>query len=389
MTVGIIAEYNPFHNGHLYHIQKIKEKWNDCTIVLVLGGNFLQRGDASILNKWTKTEIALNYGVDLVIELPFPFATQSADIFARGVISILNALNVDYLVFGSESDDIESLKTLAEVGLYHKEYIALAKLYLNEGKNYPTALSLALKEITGKEITLPNDILGLTYVKEIMRTKSKIIPLTIKRKSNYHSSKETKEIASASSIRQRWKEQKDISHQVPKETKEALEMEHHDLEDYFPFFQYKVLSEPDLKKYQTVDEGIENKLKKEMDSATSFEDLLNKLKTKRYTHNRLKRMFVHILVGFTKEEWKACQEVSYLRILGFTEKGKMYLNKQKKKTKLPILSKFSSYEKTMLPLELRATKVYAMTRSKEEKKALIKREYTQAPLYKKERTLDK
>ena len=87
MTVGIIAEYNPFHNGHLYHIQKIKEKWNDCTIVLVLGGNFLQRGDASILNKWTKTEIALNYGVDLVIELPFPFATQSADIFARGAIS--------------------------------------------------------------------------------------------------------------------------------------------------------------------------------------------------------------------------------------------------------------------------------------------------------------
>lgn len=383
MTVGIIAEYNPFHNGHLYHIQKIKEKWSDCTIILVLGGNFTQRGDTSVINKWTKTDIALHYGIDLVVELPFPFATQSADIFAKGAIAILNALKVDYLVFGSESDDIDSLKTLAEIQLYHKEYEVLAKLFLNEGKNYPTALSLALKEITGKEVILPNDILGLSYVKEIIKTKSKIIPISIKRKSDYHSKIESSSIASASSIRKRWKEREDISHQAPKETCIALQNEYHDLEDYFPLFQYKVSIEPNLNKYQTVDEGIENKLKKEITNVASFEELLNKLKTKRYTHNRLKRMFIHILVGFTKEEATTCQEITYLRILGFTERGKMYLNKQKKKIEIPILSKFSSTEETMLPLELRTTKVYAMTLPFEERKNLIKREYSQAPIYKK------
>ena len=177
--VGIIAEYNPFHNGHLYHIEKVKEMFPDSPIILVLGGNFTQRGDISILDKWEKTAIAIKYGIDLVVELPFPFSCASADIFAKGSIDILNHLGVTDLVFGSESDDIKGIKRLVETQLFNKDFDSLVQVYLRMGYNYPTSLSKALEDITGDCFKLPNDILGISYVKVILSNNYKITPHTI------------------------------------------------------------------------------------------------------------------------------------------------------------------------------------------------------------------
>ena len=165
-SVGIICEYNPFHNGHLYHLQKVKEMFPNLPIVLILAGNFTQRGIPSILDKWDKTEIALHYGIDLVIELPFSFATQSADIFAYGAIRLLSLLQVDYLVFGSESNNIEQLTKLLPI-VNSAKYQELVRIYQKQGNNYPTSLNLALKELAGFSLTTPNDLLGFSYIKEI------------------------------------------------------------------------------------------------------------------------------------------------------------------------------------------------------------------------------
>ncbi|MBR2248187.1 MAG: nucleotidyltransferase family protein, partial [Bacilli bacterium] len=199
-SVGIIAEYNPFHNGHLYHLKKIKEMYKDDTVILVLGGNFTERGDVSIIDKWNKTEIALKAGIDLVIELPFPFATQSADYFSYGAITILEKLKVDRLVFGSESDNLDDIKLIAKEQINNPEFEKLVKVYSKLGENYPTALSKALKDLTNKSIKDPNDLLAISYIKTIIENNYNIEPISIKRTNNYHSL-EIENISSATSIR--------------------------------------------------------------------------------------------------------------------------------------------------------------------------------------------
>ena len=197
--VGIICEYNPFHNGHLYHLQQVKEMFPDKKIVLVMSGNFTQRGDVSVINKWDKTDIALHYGIDLVVELPFVFATQGADIFAKASIEILDTIGVDYLVFGSECNNVEKLTTLAKIQTDRK-YNNLVKEYLDEGINYLTAVSKALIDITGYKVDTPNDILGIPYIREILNHISKIKPITIKRNNDYNAKELNDFYSSATSI---------------------------------------------------------------------------------------------------------------------------------------------------------------------------------------------
>ena len=153
-AIGIIAEYNPFHNGHLYHLEKVKEMYPDYTIILVMNGNFTERGDVTIIDKWKRCDIALELGVDLVIELPFSFATQSADFYAYGAITILEKLGVEKVVFGSESDNIHDLKLIAETQLNNDEFDKLVKVYCKLGNNYPTALSKSLEDLVGKKIRI-------------------------------------------------------------------------------------------------------------------------------------------------------------------------------------------------------------------------------------------
>jgi len=348
-SVGIICEYNPFHNGHVYHINKVKKLFPDYTIILVMSGNFTQRGEVSLINKWEKTEIALNY-VDLVIELPFIFCTQSADIFAKGAISILKEMNVSAIVFGSECNDINELKEIVKVQK-KKNYNKLVKEYLDKGVNYPTAMSKAVYDLSGIKISSPNDLLGISYLKYLDNTN--IEAITIQRTNDFHDKKLTK-LASATAIREALKNKKSIKKYVPNETYKKLKSLKF-TEDYFPLLKYKIISS-DIKQYLDVDEGIENRINNYIYSCNSLEELIKKVKNKRFTYNKLKRMFIHILCGLTKEEVKKHKEIKYIRILGFNEKGRKYI-KEHKKNNIPIIT---SYKKDleMLQIENRVSLIY-------------------------------
>ena len=380
-AVGIICEYNPFHYGHIYHINQVKKLFPNHVIILVMSGHFLQRGEASLINKWDKTRTALEYGVDLVVELPFPFATQSADIFAYGSISLLKALHVEKLVFGSESGDIEKIITLANTQLNNKEYDNEVKKLLDKGLNYPTSLSKALFNLTGITVDTPNDILGLSYVREIIEQKANIEPICIKRTNNYHSTKLDKKISSATSIRVALKKKQDISSYVPKETLKAIKP-YHTIENYYPFLKFKILTElNDLDMYQTVDEGLGARLKKFIVMSKSYEELIENIKTKRYTYQKISRMLVHLLCNFTKDEADDMRKIKYIRVLGFTSNGQLYLKTYKKQINLPIITNFTKMN-DMLSLELRAACVYASILDEDDKQKLIEAEYKQKPIMK-------
>ena len=377
--IGIICEYNPFHNGHLYHLNKIKEMFPEHKIVLVMSGNFTQRGDVSVINKWDKTDIALYFGVDLVIELPFVFATQGADIFARASIEILDKLGVDYLVFGSESNDVKKLTELAKIQVNNKEYDKLVKEYLDDGVNYPTALSNALTDLTDTKINTPNDTLGLTYIREIIKQKSKIKPITIKRNNDYNARELEDFYSSATSIRLALKNDDTIENQVPEYTTRFLDKKLLFIDDYFNLLKYNIMINDRLDEIQTVDEGIENRVRKYIIQAKSLDDLILKVKTKRYTYNKINRMLIHILCDFTKEEAKKMQEIEYIRILGFSAEGRKYLNKIKKDVEIPITTTFSKINSKMLDLEMKTTCVYTSILDEENKNILIKAEYQNKP----------
>ena len=380
-SVGIICEYNPFHNGHLYHINKVKELYPDYTIVLVMSGNFTQRGDVSIINKWDKTEIALHYGVDIVIELPYVFATESADKFAKASIEILDQLNVDCIVFGSESNNIEKLKEIADIQLNNKKYDKLVKEYLSEGINYPTALSKAIYTLTNKKIDKPNDILALSYIREIIKQEADIEPISIKRNNDYNSLELNDGMTSASSIRYALENNEDISSYVPDKTKEYLDNPMFN-NNYFSLLKYKILTEKDLSIYQTVDEGIGSRIKKMILKSNSLDELIENVKTKRYTHNKIKRMLIHILCGFTKKQALKMKNSEYIRILGFNENGRIYLNKVKKTSKLPIITGYSNIKSDILDLELKVSQIYYLVSKEKNKNYLMELEYKHKPIIK-------
>ena len=217
-VIGIICEYNPFHNGHLYHIKKIKEMYSDSLIILVLNGYFLERGEISILSKEAKTKIALAHGVDIILELPVIYGTQSADTFASISLKILNNFHVNKIIFGSESNEIEKIKEIASKQL-DEEYNKLVKEYLDNGLNYPTALAKALN--IDFEF-LPNDLLGISYTKAIIQNNYNIEPITIKRTSAYHDTSSNDHIVSASNIREKIKNNEDISKYIPINIKDFI-----------------------------------------------------------------------------------------------------------------------------------------------------------------------
>lgn len=381
MNIGIICEYSPFHNGHLHHINKIKEMYPSSNIILVMSSHFLQRGDVSILDKWAKTDIALNMGVDLVVELPFVFSTQSADIFAKGAIEILKNLNVDKLIFGSEENNIDKLKQIAGIQINNSDFNNLVKNYLEKGNNYPTSLSNSIKDLLGYTVTSPNDLLGISYIKEIIVQRANIEPICIKRTNDFHSTKLKNRITSATSIREAIKNNKNVKKYVPKATYKYLKKGTHLIENYFPYLKYKIISEVNnLNIYQTVDEGIENRIKKYIYESNNMEELINNIKTKRYTYNKITRMLIHILCSFTKEEAKKYQNNEYIRILGFTNNGKEYLNKVKKISELPIITGFSNIESELLNIEYRVSCIYYLINKQKNKTDLMTKEFKKTPI---------
>ena len=338
--IGLIAEYNPLHNGHIYQINEIKKIYPDSLIILCLGSYFTERGDVGILSKEEKIKISLEYGIDLVVELPILYTVQSADIFAYQSIKILNALGIDTLVFGSESNNLNLLKELAnkQDDIKYQEKV---KEYLDKGCNYPSALAKALEvDFEFKA----NDLLGISYLKAINKINKRIDVKTIKRTNEYLDTQSIDVIVSASNIRKRFFNKEDVSKFTP--CSKVLVKPDYDL--YFKMLKLKIMTSRDLNSYLDVSEGIDNLLKKVIMESHSLEELILKIKTKRYTYNRLNRMFLHIVLGIEKDY----PDEVYLRILGFNKKGQEYIKTKKIK---------ENYKNTdCYNLELRGSCLYDM-----------------------------
>lgn len=348
--IGVIAEYNPFHNGHLYQLEKIKELYENSLIVLILNGYFLERGIPSIETKEEKTRLALKYGVDIVIELPFVFGSNSSDIFASSSIELLNELGVKTLVFGSESNDVELLTSIAKYQST-EEFKNSLKDNLKKGLNYPTAMNKA----GIRSIKDPNDLLGISYIKAILDGIYDIKPVTIKRTNDYLDTKSNDSIISSTNIREKINNNIDISNFIPEGNIATINNEL-----LFNLIKYKIISDDDLSKYLTVDEGIEYRLKKVIKNVNNLDELVTSIKSKRYTYNRIMRMLIHILIGLTKEDKEILKRNEYIRLLGFTTKGSKYLNSIKKDIKLPLVTKITNVDSKIKTYEFKSAEIYQL-----------------------------
>jgi predicted nucleotidyltransferase len=401
-AAGIIVEYNPFHNGHYYHLQKTKEITKADCLIAVMSGNFLQRGEPALVSKWVRTKMALEAGVDIVVELPYAFATQHAEIFASGAISILHSLYCKQICFGSESGNIDDFtQALFFLEKHEQSYHALVRSFLKKGMSYPKALATAYQQLQPQHIQLdlgkPNNILGFYYVKAIKQLHSHMKPSTIQRTSaQYHDEQFTSNhIASATSIRKSVFENKGnlspIKPYVPKATyqllQEYIQQYHtfHRWEDYFSLLKYKILTSTpaELQNIYEIEEGIEYRIIDTIREATSFHEFMAKLKTKRYTWTRLQRMCVHILTNTTKEQMAKIPEKNispYIRLLGMSKKGQEYIRKVKKKLEIPLIAKLSSFHDELLFLDIKAAQTYSFIFPEPLRTKMMKGEYATPPI---------
>lgn len=343
-VLGIIAEYNPFHNGHLYHLNESKRQANAEFSICIMSGNFTQRGEPAIIDKWSRAKMAIEAGVDLVIEFPLVYSISSAENFAFGGISLLNKLGiVDNISFGSEAGDMNILNAFAEI-LHEepKEYLSLLEHELAKGVSYPKAREKAilmyLNDIRkyASVLSNPNNILGIEYLKALKKTKSKIKPLTIKREGiGHNSSFVLNGIASSSAIRKSINKLDYISKTVPESTFAILEdkIKHGQIVNGLSCYEkeiiYKLRTMPvsEIANLPDVSEGLEHAIKSAVNSCNSVADLINLIKSKRYTQTRIQRILLYALLGITKEDMRASQNTTpYIRVLGFNNNGKRILS---------------------------------------------------------------
>ena len=395
-VLGIIAEYNPFHNGHLYHLKKIKELVNAKRTVLILSGNFVQRGDCALIDKWKRTEMALKNGVDLVIELPVLYSISSAENFASGAIKILNSLKVvNYLSFGSECGSIETLLKFANVlSSEPPEFKALLQHELSKGISFPkareNALLLYLNDIRkySNILNCPNNTLGIEYLKALKNNNCKIQPITIKRQSNdYNSLDDNIEFASASDVREMVysNDYDNLFSSMPQSSYEIL-MEAlrcgefvTGLQDFEKeiIFLLRCMPIDSIANLPSVSEGLENAIKEAACNCNSLEELIDNVKSKRFTRTRIQRILLYALLGYTKEDMDFVQDnVPYIRVLGFTEAGKSLLSTiSKSNKKLKIITSMRHFNDrcknkkilNLLQKDIRSTDIYSLAYRKNSK----------------------
>ncbi len=352
MNYGIVAEFNPFHNGHKYLIDAIKNK-GENTVTVVMSESFVQRGECACVSPSARTKMALMCGADLVLSLPVPYATASAERFALGGLSVLGGLGcVDTLAFGSESDNAEMLKKCADV-LISDEFSGSLEKYLNEGVSFPVARQKSVEEISGKEISYilssPNNILGVEYIKAINKLELNMGVKPITRKGVEHDSKEVNnEFCSASAIRKMLENNEDFSKYLPVESLNILEEEIKKKKapaNYIPLknaviYKLRSMSIEEFRDLPDVSEGLEYRLFDAVKTSSYLEEILEKVKTKRYTHSRIRRMILCAFLGIKREDVSA--PVPFIRVLGFNENGAKILKKAKETATLPIVTKSSA-----------------------------------------------
>lgn len=369
---GIIAEYNPFHNGHLYQIRKAKEITGADYIIVVMSGNHMQRGTPALIDKYSRAKMALSGGADMVIELPTCYATASAEYFAMGAISILNQLGcVDSVCFGSESGDITMLSKIAHALVDESEdFVQSLKTKLKNGDTYPVARNAALAETINGFTTFdtilgfPNNILGIEYIKAIIRQNSSIKPYTNTRiGSDYHSYKLAENFSSAISIRQSLSLQDNldmIQSQIPASAFAIMKEDFHKTfpvyaSDFSSMIKFKLLKErgQGFTQYFDVTQAISDKLEKEMFSMQSFDDFCDILKSKDITYARISRCLSHILLDIKAEDVQLFKEngiTFYARVLGFNSKADELTKTIKANTSIPLITKATSASAQLYPI---------------------------------------
>ncbi|MFI8676053.1 nucleotidyltransferase [Bacillus thuringiensis] len=383
-------------------MQQTKKLTQSDIIIAVMSGPFLQRGEPALTSKWYRTKMALANGVDLVVELPYVFATQKAETFANGAISILNALHVSEICFGSEDGQIENFYNTISVQKNEEEtFNCLLKQFMDAGNSYAKATSDAFSHILTSEknidMSQPNNILGFQYIKAILSQNSSIQAQTIKRfASHYHDETfNDQHIASATSIRKQLFSEEGsfttIEPFLPQATTSLLANYKqnygilHNWEQYFSFFKYKLMtmSSGDLRHIYEIEEGLEHRILSKIQNSSSFYSFMEALKTKRYTWTRLQRACTHILTNTTKEEIRSAnieQHAPYIRLLGMSQKGQTYLSKNKKKIELPILTHTKTFDHAALDIEKKANSVYFSIMHEPLRTQLLKQDITHHPI---------
>lgn len=394
-TVGLITEYNPFHNGHQYHIEEAKRLTNSDHVIVIMSGNYVQRGTPAFLHKYARTNMALLLGADIVIELPVCYATSSAEFFALGAISILEGLGiVDSICFGSECGDIKLLSTIADILVHEPQELSDRIIfYTKEGLSYPKARSTALLEYMKSNQSLtdydyeylnttllsPNNILGIEYIKALKYLNSSMIPMTIARKdAGYHDEDLNHLISSATAIRKSLDEQNDLdvirSH-VPNQVYDILLKEYHKTfpileNDFSSLLKYKLLlTKPEeFSSYADVSGGLEMRIPNLLHEYKDFESFCLELKTKQLTLTRVSRALIHILLNITSDQlinFNQAGYCNYARILGFKKSSSYLLKAIKEQGCIPIILKVAQANKLldetsleMFRLDLFATELY-------------------------------
>lgn len=404
-SVGLITEYNPLHNGHIYHLNEARSKANAETAVAVMSGNFVQRGEPAVIDKYSRSSAAVDSGVNLIAELPTFYALSSAEGFAAGAVLTLAALGVSSFVFGSECGDIDSLEKCAEIFIKEPaDFQAELKNNLSMGYSYPKARHMALSTLYGNELSeiadSPNNILGIEYIKAVKKYNLSIRPLTIRRvQNNYHDISLKGEISSATAIRRKlidWSAGSicssncNINNDINNEINDNINFAKYMPPAMFSAFNAKLghtfpITDDDfslLLNYKTADimykcggnkatfcaemlkyidmnKDLANRLFAVHKDGMTFSEYTAALKNRQYTTTRIQRMLMHIILEFTvdlKAKYEA-GAVPYVRILAMDDKGRRHLNSIKKSAAVPIITKTADY-KNLLSEDIYAASIY-------------------------------
>ena len=382
---GIITEYNPFHNGHKFHLEESKKQTKSDGTICIMSGNFVQRGGPAIIDKWKRTEMALNNGVDLIIELPTFYAVSSAEFFAKGAVSILNSLNiVNNLFFGSEIGDAKALSEIAKTLISEDErFQNILKENLSLGLTFAKAREKSLIEYLNSSeinniITSSNNILGIEYIKAILKLNSSINPVALKREgSNYNDKSLSQTFSSATSIREVLKNTsniEDLKNIIPLESYEVFsKLQEQDYrftfeEEMFKYIKYKIQTNcVNFNNLYEVTEGLDNKIIKEISSSNSLHEFILKIKSKRYTYSKISRILTHIYLGLDNDDFKdiANENNLYVRVLGFNKTGRKILSLIKANSSIPLITKVPRFTNNpLLKFDLQATACYSLLNDK-------------------------
>ena len=358
---GIIAEYNPFHNGHRYHIEQSRKITGCDLIIAVMSGNFVQRGEPALIDKWTRAEYAVRNGADIVIELPYICATQSASKFAESGVKLLELAGADWISFGSECGNLENLKDIADTPV-NPDHLHVC---LETGMSFPKAYSLLTSEMQ------PNDILAVSYLKALKETDIK--PVVIPRTSNYQST-DMHETASALAIRTALHEHRDVS-EATMMAQELRERETAYMEQLYPYIRTLLLTTPKerLADMFLFSEGIESHLVKNAQTAKDWNTFLSACTSYRYTAGRIRRCCLQAASQITKDEVKRLPAMDTLRILAFNDTGRSWLHDMRK-SGVRIASTFSDIPYPWRQMEYKTTQLYASLFSEEERQRLLQEE---------------